>query len=123
VLAAVTQWLQRTIGARELLGNRGRYDAFWSATNTVILTPVAASFSNRSTRAGWTIGAGLEGMIGGNWTAKIEYLYIDLGNVSGSFVTPITAPSGAPVTVRYTSHITDNILRVRDVKPPMPLIS
>ena len=81
-------------------------------TNTVILTPVAASFGNRSTRAGWTIGGGLEGVIAGNWTAKIEYLYIDLGNVSGSLITPVTAPSGAPVTVRYTSHITDNILRV-----------
>ncbi|HKU08082.1 MAG TPA: outer membrane beta-barrel protein [Bradyrhizobium sp.] len=81
-------------------------------TNTVILTPVSALFGDRSTRAGWTIGAGLEGVVNGNWTAKIEYLYIDLGNISGSFVTPITAPSGAPVTVRYTSHITDNILRV-----------
>jgi len=81
-------------------------------TNTVILTPVAASFGDRNTRAGWTIGAGLEGMISGGWTAKIEYLYIDLGTISGSFITPIAAPSGAPVTVRYSSHITDNILRV-----------
>jgi outer membrane immunogenic protein len=81
-------------------------------TNTVILTPVSASFGNSSTRVGWTIGAGLEGVVSGNWTAKIEYLYIDLGDISGSFVTPITAPSGAFVTSRYTSHITDNILRV-----------
>jgi outer membrane immunogenic protein len=36
---------------------------------------------------GWTIG--LEGVVSGNWTAKIEYLYVDLGTVSGSFVTPI----------------------------------
>jgi outer membrane immunogenic protein len=83
-----------------------------NGTNTVILTPVAAAFGDRSTKAGWTIGAGLEGIIGGNWTAKVEYLYIDLGNFSGAFVTPVTAPSGAPVTVRYSSHITDNILRV-----------
>ena len=58
------------------------------------------------------MGAGLEGVIGGNWTAKIEYPYIDLGDISGSFVTRITAPSGAPVIVRCASHITDNILRV-----------
>lgn len=81
-------------------------------TNTVILTPVSATFSNRSTRVGWTIGAGLEGVVAGNWTAKIEYLYIDLGDISGSFVTPITAPGGAFVTSRYNSHITDNIMRV-----------
>jgi outer membrane immunogenic protein len=93
-----------TVSGINITGNQG--------TNNVILTPVAASFSSRSTRTGWTIGAGFEGVIGANWTAKIEYLYIDLGDISGSFVTPITAPSGAPVTVRYASHITDNILRV-----------
>jgi outer membrane immunogenic protein len=51
-------------------------------------------------------------VVSGNWTAKIEYLYMDPGNVSGSFVTSIIAPSGAFVTSRYTPHITDNILRV-----------
>ncbi len=76
------------------------------------VVPVSAAFSNSSTRVGWTVGGGLEGAVGGNWTAKIEYLYMDLGNVSGSFVTPIVAPSGALVTSRYSSHITDNILRV-----------
>jgi outer membrane immunogenic protein len=76
------------------------------------LVPVAGSFGNNTLRAGWTLGVGVEGVISGNWTAKLEYLYIDLGNVSGSFVTPIVAPSGAFVTSSYTSHITDNILRV-----------
>ena len=37
---------------------------------------------------------------------------MDLGSVSGTFVTPVVAPSGAFVTTRYTSHITDNIVRV-----------
>ena len=73
---------------------------------------VNASSSSRSTRAGWTVGAGIEGVVSGNWTAKIEYLYVDLGTVSGSFVTPLVAPGGAFVTSRYSSHITDNILRV-----------
>jgi outer membrane immunogenic protein len=57
------------------------------------------------------VGAGIEGAIGGNWTAKLEYLYIDLGNVSGSFITPVVGPSGAFVTASYNSHVTDNILR------------
>ena len=30
-------------------------------------------------KAGWTVGAGLEFAIAGNWTAKAEYLYVDLG--------------------------------------------
>ena len=32
-----------------------------------------------STNAGWTIGAGLEFAIAGNWTAEAEYLYVNLG--------------------------------------------
>ncbi len=32
-----------------------------------------------ATNAGWTLGAGLEFAIAGNWTAKAEYLYVDLG--------------------------------------------
>ena len=92
------------IGGVNITGTQG--------TNVSTSTPVAAVFGNSSTRVGWTAGVGIEGVISGNWTAKLEYLYIDLGNVSGSFVTPVVAPSGAFVATNYSSHITDNILRV-----------
>jgi outer membrane immunogenic protein len=42
---------------------------------------VSETFSN--TRTGWTIGSGVEAALGSNWTGKIEYLYLDLGNQSG----------------------------------------
>lgn len=29
---------------------------------------------------GWTVGAGMEVALTGNWTARAEYLYVDLGN-------------------------------------------
>jgi outer membrane immunogenic protein len=35
---------------------------------------------------GWTIGAGLEGALGGRWTAKVEYLYVDLLDIGCSAV-------------------------------------
>jgi outer membrane immunogenic protein len=38
--------------------------------------------SNSSFRNGWTIGGGLEAEMGGNWTAKLEYLYYDLGSTT-----------------------------------------
>jgi len=38
------------------------------------------------TNVGWTVGVGLEGAIANNWTAKIEYLYTDLGNTTCSAV-------------------------------------
>jgi outer membrane immunogenic protein len=34
------------------------------------------------TNAGWTVGAGVEFAIVGNWTAKAEYLYVDLGTAN-----------------------------------------
>ena len=81
-------------------------------TNGVLVVPVAASLSSTTTRVGWTLGLGLEGVLTGNWTGKVEYLYVDLGHVSGSFITPVVAPSGALVVSSYSSHITDNILRI-----------
>ncbi len=47
----------------------------------------ANSLTLSNTRTGWTIGSGVEAALGGNWTGKIEYLYIDLGNQNG--VTPV----------------------------------
>ena len=35
----------------------------------------------RDTKAGWTVGAGIEAALVGNWTAKVEYLHVDLGSV------------------------------------------
>jgi len=32
-----------------------------------------------SDKGGWTLGAGLEASLALNWTAKVEYLYVDLG--------------------------------------------
>lgn len=31
-------------------------------------------------KAGWTIGGGVEAALSGPWTAKVEYLYVDLGD-------------------------------------------
>jgi outer membrane immunogenic protein len=86
-------------------------DLLVSGTN--LLVPASAAFSNTTTRAGWTAGAGIEGRLGGGWTAKIEYLYVDLGNVpTGPFVTPIIALTGGPVAITFNSRVTDQIARV-----------
>jgi outer membrane immunogenic protein len=43
----------------------------------------AASVATSETRTGWTLGSGVEAALGGNWTGKIEYLYVDLGKQTG----------------------------------------
>jgi outer membrane immunogenic protein len=69
----------------------------------------SAAGSDSQTKLGWTIGAGLESQLHGQWTGKIEYLYMDLGSVSGSVVLPTNFP---PITASYSSHIIDHIVRV-----------
>ncbi len=51
--------------------------AFGNVQGGVIGGPFASG-----TQTGWTAGAGIEAAFAQNWTAKIEYLYVDLGNLS-----------------------------------------
>jgi outer membrane immunogenic protein len=62
-----------------------------------------SAISVSSERTGWTLGGGIEAALGGNWTAKVEYLYFDLGSISAS-VPP-------PVTSFVTSEVRDHVVR------------
>jgi outer membrane immunogenic protein len=69
---------------------------------------VASVGSNSDVRVGWTVGAGVEGMITQNWTAKLEYLYMDLGSyTAGTF----TLAPLSPINARVDSTFRDHILR------------
>ncbi|MBR1088694.1 porin family protein [Bradyrhizobium manausense] len=70
---------------------------------------LASVGSTSTTRAGWTVGVGIEGKITQNWSAKLEYLYMDLGRFdSGPFT---LAPAGSTIATNVSSRFTDNILR------------
>ena len=56
--------------------------------------------SETDTRAGWTAGGGLEFGIAGPWTAKVEYLYVDLGKADCSLTT-----CGAPTDVDFNANV------------------
>jgi outer membrane immunogenic protein len=47
-----------------------------------IKTSINGLGSADETKVGWTAGAGIEAVLGGPWTAKIEYLHVDLGRGS-----------------------------------------
>lgn len=40
----------------------------------------AATVSDNTTKAAWTLGGGVEYMFAPNWSTKLEYLYMDTGN-------------------------------------------
>ena len=60
-------------------------------------TAVSTTLQN-STEMGWTAGAGIETAFADNWTARVEYLFVDLSNASQ------TSPAG-PTTVKFNANL------------------
>ena len=71
--------------------------------------PVNTIVSSHNTKAGWTVGGGIEGRIAGNWTGKIEYLYLDFGKVSTSAINQLNS---TPLAVSLDSRVTTQVARV-----------
>ena len=77
---------------------------------SLVLTPVGDgnyAGATSDTRVGWTAGAGGEYAFAGNWSVKVEYLYVDLGSSTVAMTDP-----GRPGTfIDYGFHHRDNIVR------------
>jgi outer membrane immunogenic protein len=76
-----------------------------SVSETFVFGGGSAAFSTSRTQAGWTVGSGVEAVLGGNWTGKIEYLYLNLGNKADAF----TAFGGPQL---LEGEVRENIFRV-----------
>jgi outer membrane immunogenic protein len=76
-----------------------------------------ANGSISQTRAGWTAGGGFEWLLGRDVSAKVEYLYYDLGSVSYASLlvsgnnTPTSNPTSV-VTATSTTRFSGSIVRV-----------
>jgi outer membrane immunogenic protein len=76
---------------------------------------VANNVEFSDTKGGWTVGGGIEapfilfGLLGPNWTAKSEYLYVDLGSSSSSFTVPV--PGATTLTAITTTRVQEHIFR------------
>lgn len=64
-----------------------------------------ATGSFSETRTGYSLGSGVEAALGGNWTGKLEYLYVNLGSQRGTY-------TGNGVTSSFSSDIREHIFRV-----------
>jgi outer membrane immunogenic protein len=72
----------------------GKGGGAWVGHDGITVTDVTTGTSligtTSNSRSGWTAGAGLEWAFANNWTARVEYDFIGLGN--RSFVVPATSP-------------------------------
>jgi outer membrane immunogenic protein len=67
--------------------------------------------SNTRNQAGWTAGAGVEWAFADSWTAKVEWLYVNLGNGSFNCINALcVAASGGPA-IPVSVGLTENLIR------------
>jgi outer membrane immunogenic protein len=84
-----------------------------AAAGGAVTAQAVATF--KDVKAGWTVGAGIEGALGNGWSAKLEYLYIDLGKTEQSAAAALNVTGVGTVlaaNANQTFRTTDNIVRV-----------
>lgn len=66
-------------------------------------------YSGSAVNTGWTVGGGLKGLVPGTsqWYWRAEYLYLDLGSISGTGSDPVLAS-----VFSWNTKFTDNIVRL-----------
>ena len=69
----------------------------------------SGSFSDQ--KSGWTAGGGAEGALDGNWTVKVEYLYLDFGSIAHLYPAAIATNLADP-NIHISTRVRDNIFRV-----------
>jgi iron complex outermembrane receptor protein len=76
---------------------------------------VQANFSNdpvsSATKTGWTVGAGVEVGFARNWSAKAEYLFVDLADGSCTTNCAIANANGTPVIPNVAVKFNESIVR------------
>jgi outer membrane immunogenic protein len=80
----------------------------YSSSYALLGTGTLASGSISKTKAGWTVGGGVEYALNKNWSAKVEYLYVDLGNTNLTLI----EPAHPTVISDHNLKLTENIGRI-----------
>lgn len=80
--------------------------AFGNVKAKFSLDPVSSS-----TEAGWAAGAGVEVAVAPHWSAKAEYLFVDLGNGSCTTDCAIVNPNGPPLIPNVAVKFNESLFR------------
>ena len=84
----------------------GRVQTSATAVDTFLPPGGASSAGVTATKTGSVFGGGIEAAVGGPWTARIEYLHIDLGSQSLVFPDPVALQTDAA-----SAAIRENVFR------------
>ncbi len=95
------QWLVYATGGLAVA------DIKYAQTNNYIGV-VTETGTISTTKAGWTVGGGVEAMVAPNWSVKAEYLYVDFGTTS----TTVANPVAADPPFSHATNLKANIARV-----------
>jgi outer membrane immunogenic protein len=92
-------------------GVYGRVNQTLEARQSLAGVGTFSAGSTIENKFGFVVGAGLEASLGGNWTGKIEYLYMDLGSTGTGLAGTVPGVPVTPFTFTASSTIRDNIVR------------
>ncbi len=107
------------VGNNWLATVRGR--AGWAVDRVLFYGTAGGAFANvqaqvggvttTKTQAGWTAGAGIEWAFADNWTARVEYLYVDLGTYSGTCSSAGCLAATGTTGIPFSVNLTENLVR------------
>jgi outer membrane immunogenic protein len=98
-------WLATTRGRLGYAWDRWLpYITVGAAFGDIKMDPGFGSTQSK-TKVGLALGTGVEYAFMGAWSAKIEYLYVDLGKATCSAATCVTAPISADTDVTFKSNM------------------
>jgi outer membrane immunogenic protein len=90
------------------------YGHIASSASTSVVGPPGTNCSNNlycsvgaasQTRAGWTVGAGVEYALAAPWSVRLEFLYVDLGNLTYNMPSTFTPGTGMQATSGFHEDI------------------
>lgn len=76
----------------------------WNYLGNPFVPYPAEPHSSSETARGWTLGGGIEAMLGSNWSARAEYLFIDTGKGAVQTI-HADLPEPSPTQLDHTFHV------------------
>jgi opacity protein-like surface antigen len=92
--SANQNWISTVAGRFGITSDKwlyyGKFGGGWAEDRASVSFPNGTSWSGSSTIGGWVAGGGIEYAFKPNWTIKLEYDYLGLGNWTTSTVPPVS---------------------------------